>query len=275
MNCDKMDCDKNNRFTCSLNDALKFQQNDQLTIDQRLKFLYPFIDENVTPLPRALSKTDKSNFVNVTRRNPFRCEYTTPVLNYNNHDDVGAIRASNPIPPQCGIYYYEIEVICRGKYGKIAIGLTAKGTNLGRQPGWDASTFGYHGDDGRCFNNQGYGEKFGPTFGANDIIGCGLNLQNKTCFFTKNGNFLGAAFKDMPTISLYPTIGLHSKNEQVVVNFGQKPFKYNIKIEMILNDAHQLDVSTNSILDSTDSMCNMHSSKTKSQGILQHNYMLD
>ena len=115
------------------------------------------------------------------------------------------------------------------------------GTNLTRQPGWDPNTFGFHGDDGRAFREHGYGDPYGPKFGINDVIGCGLNLKNQTCFFTKNGTFLGTAFKNMPDINLYPTIGLHSEGEKVEVNLGQNPFMYNIKLEMILNEAHEKD----------------------------------
>ena len=45
----------------------------------------------------------------------------------------------------------------------------------------------------------------------------------------------------MPDINLYPTIGLHSEGEKVEVNLGQNPFMYNIKLEMILNEAHEKD----------------------------------
>lgn len=39
---------------------------------------------------------------------------------------------------------------------------------------------------------------------------------------------LGVAFHHVCRVSLFPTIGLHSKGEQVEVNFGEKPFAFNI-----------------------------------------------
>ena len=242
METDKIECAPDN-----LSDILKFQENCRLSFDDRLKFLYPSVDQNVTKLPRKLSSEDKSNFVRIQSKKPFQCEYTSNSRVHNQYvyQDVGSIRTTVPVPDGCGIYYYEIKIVNRGEEGKIAVGLTAKGTDLTHQPGWDRHTFGYHGDDGHTFRESGYpGHPYGPHFGTNDVIGCGLNLKTRTCFFTRNGHFLGIAFKDMPVINLYPTIGLHSKNEIVEVNLGQQPFIYNIKMEMILNEAHEKDLSS-------------------------------
>jgi len=243
------ECDKK-QFTIespqNLNEILKFQQNCHLSVDERFNFLYPFVDQTLTKLPIGLSEKGRSNFVKIIKHKPFQCEYKPPYNHHHDDYDVGSIRVCDPIPSTCGIYYYEIKVLNGGKEGKISLGLRADGTPLTRQPGWDRNTFGYHGDDGHKFHSQGSGTPFGPTYGEGDVIGCGLNITNRTCFFTKNGKFLGIAFKKMPAINLYPTVGLHSKNERVEVNLGQTPFMYNIKLEMILNEAHARDLATDS-----------------------------
>lgn len=64
--------------------------------------------------------------------------------------------------------------------------------------GWDKQSYGYHGDDGNSFCSSGNGQPYGPTFTTGDIIGCGVNLVDNTCFYTKNGHHLGIAFKDLP-----------------------------------------------------------------------------
>jgi len=227
----------------TLEDILKYQQNHQLTFDDRLRFLYPMMNNNLNSLPHSLSSQDKSDFIEVlSNKKPFQCKYK-PGTGYQ-YSTVGSIRTSDPIPEGSEIYYYEVLVLNRGSEGKIAVGLTARGTNLTHQPGWDRHTFGYHGDDGGYFREDGYPghQKFGPTFGTNDVIGCGLNLKTRSCFFTKNGKCLGIAFRNMPVIDLYPTIGVHSNGETVIINLGQDPFMYNIKMEMVLNEAISEDV---------------------------------
>lgn len=83
------------------------------------------------------------------------------------------------------------------------------------------------------------------------MIGCGVNLVDNTCFYTKNGHHLGIAFRDLPVIELivrfddvihifthlysffqsrlYPTVGLQTPGEIVDANFGQEPFVFDIE----------------------------------------------
>jgi len=80
----------------------------------------------------------------------------------------------------------------------MGIGLSASGVNMNRLPGWDKHSYGYHGDDGHSFCSSGTGQPYGPTFTTGDFIGCGINLVDNTCFYTKNGHHLGIAFTDLP-----------------------------------------------------------------------------
>jgi len=112
----------------------------------------------------------------------------------------------------------------------MGIGLTASSAQsfkMNRLPGWDKQSYGYHGDDGNSFCSSGNGQSYGPTFTTNDIIGCGVNLVDNTCFYTKNGHHLGIAFRDLPP-KLYPTVGLQTPGEIVDANFGQKPFQFDV-----------------------------------------------
>ena len=74
----------------------------------------------------------------------------------------------------------------------IGIGFTSPKSSLEKLPGWEPESWGYHGDDGKSFCCQNTGKNYGPTFGASDVVGCGVNFVDKTAFFTKNGVFQGS-----------------------------------------------------------------------------------
>jgi hypothetical protein len=177
------------------------------------------------------------------------------------HDEAASVRADFPMPRQCGIYYYEITVISKGKDGyvhlllgnvhanslysrMIGIGFSGQKVALSRIPGWEPDSYAYHGDDGQIFSNTTSGKSYGPKFGTLDVIGCGINFRTNTAFFTKNGHMLGkdlgwetwialtiagTAFRDLKhNVPYYPTVGMKKPGETVRVNFGQEPFAFDI-----------------------------------------------
>ncbi|CAI5984697.1 unnamed protein product [Closterium sp. NIES-64] len=148
--------------------------------------------------------------------------------NGTHNNDVGAIQANRAAPSQRAIYYFEIVVKDRGTRGCVAVGFADASFKTCRQPGWEASSYGYHGDNGKVYHNSGRGEAYGPEFTTNDVVGAGINYGTHEIFFTKNGKSLGPAFRDVKG-ELFPTIGLHSPNERVEVNFGQKPFLFDVQ----------------------------------------------
>ena len=59
-------------------------------------------------------------------------------------------------------------------------------------PGWHATSWGYHGDDGMKFNiSLEQGLRYSKTYTNNDTVGCGINMQTGKVFFTLNGSNLG------------------------------------------------------------------------------------
>uniref|UniRef100_A0A3B3DWX5 RAN binding protein 9 n=1 Tax=Oryzias melastigma TaxID=30732 RepID=A0A3B3DWX5_ORYME len=205
--------------------ALNEQEKE---LNQRLRRLYPAVNENETPLPRSWSPKDKFSYIGLSQNN-LRVHYKghgkTP-------KDAASVRATHPIPAACGVYYFEVKIISKGRDGYMGIGLSAQGVNMNRLPGWDKHSYGYHGDDGHSFCSSGTGQPYGPTFTTGDVIGCCVNLINNTCFYTKNGHSLG---KNLGSVfvflqpNLYPTVGLQTPGEVVDANFGQHPFVFDIE----------------------------------------------
>ena len=198
---------------------------DEIEFDLRLKQLYPSVDESKTPLPKKWNTKDKFKSITLSQDN-LRVVYKGEG---KTHRDAASVRATYPIPAACGIYYFEVTVISKGRDGYMGIGISAQGVNLNRLPGWDKNSYGYHGDDGHSFCATGTGESYGPTFTTGDVIGCCLNLVDHSCFYTKNGLHIGTAFKNLPNISFFPTVGLQTPNEELCANFGQQPFLFDFE----------------------------------------------
>lgn len=51
------------------------------------------------------------------------------------HKDAASVRATHPIPSACGIYYFEVKIISKGRDGYMGVGLSAQGVNMNRLPG--------------------------------------------------------------------------------------------------------------------------------------------
>ncbi|XP_067003264.1 ran-binding protein 9 isoform X2 [Anabrus simplex] len=196
----------------------------QQAVTDRLKVLYPMVNEEETPLPRCWSSKDKFSYIGLSQNN-LRVHYKG---HGKAHKDAASVRATHPIPAACGLYYFEVKIFSKGRDGCMGIGLSTHNVNMNRLPGWDKHSYGYHGDDGHSFCSSGTGQPYGPTFTTGDVIGCGVNLIDNTCFYTKNGHNLGIAFTDLPS-DLYPTVGLQTPGEVVDANFGQTPFVFDIE----------------------------------------------
>ncbi|KAI7832977.1 hypothetical protein BX661DRAFT_178903 [Kickxella alabastrina] len=143
--------------------------------------------------------------------------------------DAAMILTNNCIPMHTGVYYFEAYIKSRGQSGYIGIGLSRKHVQRSRLPGWDEGSWGYHGDDGNVFDCDGRGTPFGPGFASGDTVGCGMDFMKKRIFFTRNGVFVGYAFREIDTSKpLYPCVGMRTPGEHVVANFGRKAFMYDI-----------------------------------------------
>lgn len=182
-------------------------------------------EDDEESVPTELDTLNSSGGFSIVLPDKLSVQY--PSVNLHGHD-VGVVQANFPAPVKRLVYYFEIYVKNAGAKGHIAIGFTTEGFNLRRQPGWEANSFGYHGDDGLLYRGHGKGEAFGPTYSTGDTVGGGINYASQEFFFTKNGQVVGTVEKDVKG-RLYPTIAVHSQNEEVSVNFGKDPFLFDIK----------------------------------------------
>ncbi|KAG5751786.1 hypothetical protein H9Q70_005580 [Fusarium xylarioides] len=122
---------------------------------------------------------------------------------------IGMVRADHAMWPQDhAVYYFEVTIADQGDDDKkrFAIGFCEETTSLGLHLGWESGSWGYHGDDGKTFSSAA-GSPYGPTFGQGDVIGCGVNFDKKTAFYTRNGEIIGQAFFDIRG-KLYPAMSL-------------------------------------------------------------------
>ncbi|CAG8570101.1 26590_t:CDS:2 [Gigaspora margarita] len=120
-------------------------------------------------LPTQWNAADASSYITIVDDENLTVKYIGPGRNWV---DAASIRANYPIPPEIGLYYYEMTVVNCGDRGCIGIGLSKPATRLNRMPG---------------------------ALNKSKIVG-----------------------------EMYPMCGMESPNESITVNFGEKPFIFNI-----------------------------------------------
>jgi Ran-binding protein 9/10 len=186
----------------------------------------PKEDPDLMPLPSRWSDTEKNSGLELLSDGlELRFNQTNGKIEH----EAAAARADYPMSPQCGIYYYEVQIQQKTKEGVIAVGFSTRKASLERLPGWETESWAYHGDDGKTFFGEATGRVYGPQFGANDVIGCGINFNTGQAFFTKNGVDQGCAFREIGNLKPFPCIGMKKHTGAcVTVNFGQKPFVFDI-----------------------------------------------
>lgn len=115
------------------------------------------------------------------------------------------------------MFYYEIKITRLEKSEnsainpEIGVGLSEEHVSLDQMVGWQHGSWGYHGDNGKIYDQQGTGEKLHEGYGSRHTVGCGIDFSKKVGFLTKNGRYLGkmtpvsAIFVDLQ-ISISPIV---------------------------------------------------------------------
>ena len=116
-----------------------------------------------------------------------------------------------------GAHYYEVEIL--GGLGRVGWSTSAASYDLGT----DSQGFGYGGTAKK--SNQRRFEPYGKTYAKGDVIGCYIDMADRSLGFTHNGIDCGVAFKipGHTRGALFPTVCM--KNCGVRVRF-QAPFLF-------------------------------------------------
>ncbi|KAL2887492.1 Ran-binding protein 10 [Ceratocystis lukuohia] len=182
-------------------------------------------DIKVNPIPTYWDENDKHVGLEVSSDG---LELRHVGSKEQRENDTSSIRANCPIPKEVGLYYYEVSIShSKAKENKIGVGFVTSKTSLNKPPGWEAGSYGYHGDDGSKFSGSLHGGPYHSKFSAGDTIGCGINFYTKEVFFTKNGIYIGPAFQNVSG-DLYPGIGIQHPSDGLRANFGAMPFTFDI-----------------------------------------------
>ena len=71
-------------------------------------------DDSPAPLPSKWAELDRFGGLEIIA-DGLEVRYSGPLRTHDH--EAAAARADNPMPPQCGIYYYEVSIISKGKEG--------------------------------------------------------------------------------------------------------------------------------------------------------------
>jgi hypothetical protein len=75
--------------------------------------LYPNVNQRETPLPKRWSTQHKFHTLSLSHSD-LRVTYKGPG---KSHKDAASVRTDQTIPASCGIYYFEIKIISKGRDG--------------------------------------------------------------------------------------------------------------------------------------------------------------
>lgn len=173
------------------------------------------------------SSPDSANAVHLQITDSLSVEYTGAG---HADSDAASVRTNIAVPADCALFYFEVMIDSKGRDGYIGLGFCISDIMADRLPGWEPGSWGYHGDDGNAFGGTGKGFAYGPCFTTGDAVGALWNRISGEISFYKNGVRLGVAFEGVGNEKLYPTVGLRTTGEQVTANFGNKPWRTDVKV---------------------------------------------
>nr|XP_033339728.1 E3 ubiquitin-protein ligase RNF123-like [Megalopta genalis] len=127
-----------------------------------------------------------------------------------------------------GKWMYELQL---GSRGVMQVGWSTINCRFNQEKGVGdtVNSYAYDGNHLRKWNVSTY--KYGESWLTGDIIGCALDMDNRTINFYRNGTDLGRAFENIAMgsgIAYFPTVSL-SLEETLKANFGSTPMRYPVE----------------------------------------------
>eukprot|EP01117_Protostelium_nocturnum_P015097 TRINITY_DN5814_c0_g1_i1.p1 TRINITY_DN5814_c0_g1~~TRINITY_DN5814_c0_g1_i1.p1 ORF type:complete len:557 (+),score=129.76 TRINITY_DN5814_c0_g1_i1:95-1672(+) len=117
-------------------------------------------------------------------------------------------------------YYIEFS-IRRQRESFVSVGLATKPFPSFQMPGWFRNSVGYHSDGTVSCSEPFESKSFSEPFGIYDQIGVGYYPQTGAIFFTKNGKYLGEAFRGKYNL-YFPTVGSNHKDVSAYIGYNNK-----------------------------------------------------
>jgi hypothetical protein len=77
----------------------------------------PPVADTLQPLPTQWSSEDKCSALELSN-DSLDVRYAGPVHKHDN--EAAALRTDHPMPPQCGIYYFEVKIESKPKEGSVS-----------------------------------------------------------------------------------------------------------------------------------------------------------
>ncbi|KAI3408218.1 SPRY domain-containing protein 3 [Globodera pallida] len=187
------------------------------------------LETDASPPPKTNTKREKgpSSSDNAEPNAATSRQWNRLIDEIINNSESRTLYTVDPIK-KSGIYYYEVKVkerrvngVKQKLKGHVSIGLGTKKRVVGNYDGFAYDSSGF-------FIATGCPQSLdAPKFGANDVVGCGVDFANRIIFYTKNGQRLDPVGEFVDSAAdLFPRVSLTHPDDDIEENFEEKEFAY-------------------------------------------------